>query len=136
MANMNQKFASRPLCIFRAPFSCCGGSTTVVDGTPDTEPRLNPGKQNTAFNGFKRRVLRRRAFATLLVYLVEMILTCPSSKTFWNVPASWSAWQCVTITPAMRDGLQLQGKGSTVGGRAHSERAAKPMMAFVSIPRA
>lgn len=53
----------------------------------------------------------------VVFHLVEITLTCPSSKIFWNVPASWSAWQCVTITPAMRDGLQSQGRGvSAYGG--------------------
>ena len=44
------------------------------------------------------------------------MLTCPSSNTFWNVPASWSAWQCVTITPAMRDGLD-KSRGKRISGR-------------------
>lgn len=52
-------------------------------------------------------VSRTRFAGFVLFYLVEMMLTCPSSKTFWKVPASWSAWQCVTITPAMRDGLDI-----------------------------
>ena len=33
----------------------------------------------------------------MIVGVVMMVTRC-SSTIFWNVPASWSAWQCVRIT--------------------------------------
>ena len=33
-----------------------------------------------------------------MMVLVVMTVTRPSSRIFWKVPASWSAWQCVRMT--------------------------------------
>ena len=33
-----------------------------------------------------------------MIVLVVITVTRPSSRIFWKVPASWSAWQCVRIT--------------------------------------
>ena len=33
-----------------------------------------------------------------MIVLVVITVTRPSSRIFWKVPASWSAWQCVRMT--------------------------------------
>jgi hypothetical protein len=39
---------------------------------------------------------RRNEFIMTFVVYTQ---TFPSSRIFWNVPASWSAWQCVRMMP-------------------------------------
>ena len=64
------------------------------------KPEIGPKEvgEGTALNSRTRHLIQRSFIYGLLLILVVITVTRCSSRIFWKVPASWSAWQCVRIT--------------------------------------